>query len=45
MAAKEGKTSEAIGFAERAIQRGRADGPPDEIAKIERQVAEWKTKL
>jgi len=45
MAAKEGKTSEAIGFAERAIQRGREDGPPDEIAKIERQVAEWKTKL
>ena len=42
MMAKEGKTAEAIQFGEKAIAVGKADAPPDEIAKIEKQVAEWK---
>lgn len=45
MLAKEGKTAEAIGFAERAIAKGKADAPPDEVTKIEKQVAEWKAKM
>ena len=40
MMAKEGKTAEAIQFAEKAIAVGGA--PADEIAKIEKQIAEWK---
>jgi len=44
MLAKEGKTEEAIKVAERAIARGKEDGPPEEIAKIEKQVAAWKAK-
>jgi hypothetical protein len=44
MLAKEGKTSEAIQYGEKAIAVGKTDGPPDEIAKIEKQVAEWKAK-
>jgi hypothetical protein len=44
MMAKEGKIKEAIGFGERAIKAGKADGPPEEIAKIEKQVKEWKEK-
>jgi hypothetical protein len=42
MLAKEGKTSEAIQVAEKAIAVGKTDAPAEEIAKIEKQVAEWK---
>ncbi|MFN0149445.1 MAG: DUF2911 domain-containing protein [bacterium] len=42
MMAKAGKTAEAIGFAERAIAAAKADGPPDEVTKLEKQVAAWK---
>jgi hypothetical protein len=42
MLAKEGKTAEAIQFGEKAIAVGKTDAPADEIAKIEKQVAEWK---
>lgn len=42
MLAKDGKTAEAIQFAEKAIAVGKTDAPADEIAKIEKQVAEWK---
>jgi hypothetical protein len=42
MLAKEGKTAEAIQSGEKAIAAGKTDAPPDEIAKIEKQVAEWK---
>ncbi len=42
MMAKDGKTAEAIQYGEKAIAVGKTDGPPDEIAKIEKQVAEWK---
>jgi len=42
MLAKEGKTAEAIQFAEKSIAVGKQDAPADEIAKIEKQVAEWK---
>jgi hypothetical protein len=45
MLAKEGKVSEAISFAERAIEKGKQDAPPDEVTKIEKQVAEWKAKM
>ena len=44
MLAKDGNTAEAIKFAERAIATGKKDAPPDEITKIEKQVAEWKAK-
>lgn len=44
MMAKEGKTAEAIQFGEKAIAVGKTDAPADEIAKIEKQVAEWKAK-
>ena len=44
MLAKDGKTAEAIQFGEKAIAVGKAAGdtPAEEIAKIEKQVAEWK---
>ena len=44
MLAKDGKTAEAIQFGEKAIAVGKADTdtPAEEIAKIEKQVAEWK---
>ena len=44
MLAKEGKTADAIKFGEKAIAVGKkdTDTPADEIAKIEKQVAEWK---
>ena len=42
MMAKEGKTADAIQYAEKAIAVGKADAPADELAKIEKQVAEWK---
>lgn len=42
MLAKDGKTAEAIQTGEKAIAVGKADAPPEEIAKIETQVAEWK---
>jgi hypothetical protein len=45
MLAKEGKTPEAIEFAERAIEKGREDAPPEEITKIEKQVSDWKAKM
>jgi hypothetical protein len=41
--AKEGKTAEAIQSGEKAIAVGQGDAPADEIAKIEKQVAEWKS--
>lgn len=44
MMAKEGKTDEAIKYGEKAIAAGKVDGPPEEITKIEKQVAEWKAK-
>jgi len=44
MLAKEGKRAEAIGFGERAIAKGKEEAPPDEVTKIEKQVAEWKAK-
>ncbi len=45
MMAKEGKTAEAVSYGERAIKAGKVDGPPEEITKIEKQVAEWKSKM
>ena len=45
MMAAQGKTTEAISFAERAIAKGKEDAPADEIAKIEKKVAEWKSKM
>jgi hypothetical protein len=42
MMAKEGKTSDAIQFGEKAIAVGKTDAPADELAKIEKQIAEWK---
>jgi hypothetical protein len=43
MLAKDGKTAEAIQFGEKAVAVGKKDdAPADEIAKIEKQVAEWK---
>lgn len=45
MLAQEGKTSEAISFAERAIEKGKQDAPPEEVTKIEKKVAEWKSQL
>jgi hypothetical protein len=42
MMAKEGKPKDAIKFAQRAIEVGKTDAPPDELTKIEKQVAEWK---
>jgi hypothetical protein len=42
MLAKEGKTKEAIQFAEKAIAAGKADAPAEEIAKMEKRIAEWK---
>jgi hypothetical protein len=45
MLAKEGKPKEAIAFAQRAIEKGRQDAPPDEVTKIEKQVSEWKAKM
>lgn len=45
MLAAEGKTSEAIAFAERAIEKGKQDAPPEEVAKIEKKVAEWKSQM
>lgn len=42
MLAKEGKTTDAITFAEKAIAVGKTDAPADELAKIEKQIAEWK---
>jgi hypothetical protein len=45
MLAKEGKTKDAISFAERAVATGKAsDANPDEMAKIEKQITEWKSK-
>ncbi len=45
MLAKEGKTAEAIPFAERAIATGKAsNAPADELAKIEKQITQWKAK-
>lgn len=43
MLAKEGKTADAIQFAEKAVVVGKNDAPADEIAKIEKQIAEWKS--
>jgi hypothetical protein len=45
MMAAQGKTAEAISFAQRAIEAGKEDAPADEIAKIEKKVAEWKSKM
>ncbi len=45
MMAKEGKLTDAVAFAQRAIDVGKPDAPPDEITKIEKQVAEWKAKM
>jgi hypothetical protein len=45
MLAKDGKSSEAIEFAQRAIEKGRQDAPPEEVTKIEKQVSEWKAKM
>ena len=42
MLAKEGKTADAIKFGEKAIAVGKTSAPADEVAKIEKQVAEWK---
>jgi len=42
MMAKEGNTAEAIQFGEKAIAVGKTGAPADEVAKIEKQVAEWK---
>ncbi len=42
MLAKAGDTAGAIQFGEKAIAVGKTDAPADEIAKIEKQVAEWK---
>ena len=44
MLAKAGKTAEAIQFAERAIEKGKKDAPADQVAAMEKQVAELKAK-
>jgi hypothetical protein len=45
MLAKEGKTADAITFAQRAVATGKAaDANPDELARIEKQITEWKAK-
>jgi hypothetical protein len=45
MLAKEGKAAEAVSFGERAIVAGKASNAPvDELAKIEKQIMEWKAK-
>ncbi|RPJ43931.1 MAG: DUF2911 domain-containing protein [Candidatus Latescibacterota bacterium] len=45
MMAKEGQLKDAIAYAERAIAKGKEDGPADEVAKIEKQVSAWKEKM
>lgn len=45
MMADAGKWKEAIGFGQRAVEVGQTDGPPDEIAKIEKLVSDWKAKI
>ncbi len=45
MLAKEGKRADAIKFAQRAIEAGKADAPPDELAKIEKKLTEWKAEM
>lgn len=44
MLAREGRTKEAIGYAQRAIEKGKGSAPEEELAKIEKLVADWKTK-
>jgi hypothetical protein len=42
--AKEGKKTEAIAIAEKAVKLGKENkDEPDEVAKTEKQIAEWKT--
>lgn len=45
MMAKEGRMKDAIAYGERAIAKGKVDAPVDEVAKIEKQVTEWKAKM
>ena len=40
MLAKAGNTKEAVVYGEKAIAIGEA--PPDEVAKIEKQIMDWK---
>ena len=42
MQTRDGKTKEAIQFAEKAIATGKDDAPAEEIAKMEKRIAEWK---
>jgi hypothetical protein len=43
MLAKDGNLKDALVFAEKAVVAGKADDfPAEEIAKLERQIAEWK---
>jgi tetratricopeptide (TPR) repeat protein len=45
MLAKQGKTKEAIAAMEQAIEVGKNCAPPEEIAKLETTVKEWKSQL
>lgn len=44
MLAKDGNTKDAIPLAEKAVAAGKADDfPAEEIARLEKQIAEWKS--
>ena len=44
MLAKDGKTKDAVAFGEKAVAVGKTDpNAADEVAKLEKQIAEWKS--
>jgi len=44
MLAKDGKPKDAVAFGEKAVAAGKADpNAADEVAKLEKQIAEWKS--
>jgi hypothetical protein len=44
MLAKDGKTKDAVAFGEKAVAAGKTDpNAADEVAKLEKQLAEWKS--
>jgi hypothetical protein len=45
MLARDGNLKDAVAYGEKATAAGKAsDTPPEEIARWEKQVAEWKSK-
>lgn len=44
MMARDGKPKEAVGYAQRAVKAGKGNAPEEELAKIEKLIAEWKSK-